>query len=399
FKDEEALELGETRRSQVQILPAPLQTNFKKDKKVMSMGKKMKLRSIVASIKIAWVLLILAGIVITTFAVTTMTTMNPAGNQASGIELRLSSVDPPDPEPPCIIYRDIVGVPETTYLGLTVRIFNWKDTTLYFSITGSGEGYTFKTVQLGTVGSGKNKYFLLDAFATRPRPTPEELEEGEKIETIELILSAYSDENYTDLVETYAKQVTVHWINSEDPAWTVDVLNNFDDGTVQGWAVANEANNEPGYPILEVVSDYVLSAPYSIRMNQLDNWLVADGDAIRVRAKLYKSFTTPNKDKVFAVFNIRVSGYVDRGRPTIAHKNLRFKRDEITLIFLGHPYIEDPTSFIPKNKWMRIVVPLPKNTTLELRIVHEWCDYSNYGYSTGGAYLWLDNFKIISKEA
>jgi len=342
----------------------------------------MKVRSIVASIKIAWVLLILAGVVITTFAVTTMTTMKPAESQASGIELRLSSVDPPDPEPPCIIYRDIVGVPETTYLGLTVRVFNWKDTTLYFSITGSGEGYTFKTVQLGAVDSGKDKYFLLDAFATRPRPAPEELEEGEKIETIELILSAYSDENYTDLVETYTKQVTVHWINSEDPAWTIEVVNNFDDGTVQGWAIESLTG---GYEIdIEVATDYVLSSPYSLKARATHH-----REGFLNRFRVYKNFITPNKDKIFAIFNLRlIETYHENPL-----KTLTIRCNKSVLVHLGK---EDTTLIhnLPGNRWMRIVVPLPKNTTITLSI---WVQTYCYREGREKLCLWLDNFKIISK--
>jgi len=358
----------------------------------------MKLRSIVASIKIAWVLLILAGVVITTFAVTTMTTMKPAGNQASGIELRLSSVDPPDPEPPCIIYRDIVGVPETTYLGLTVRVFNWKDTTLYFSITGSGEGYTFKTVQLGTVDSGKDKYFLLDAFATRPRPAPEELEEGEKIETIELILSAYSDENYTDLVETYTKQVTVHWINSEDPVWTIEVLNNFDDGTVQGWSAVVEVGNSASE---EVATDYVLSAPYSLKAT-IARLTTMAGYSYELRGRIEKSVTTPNKDKVFGIFDLRFStAFGPRSHGSKVTRFSEIRKDADILIHLGSPAWNVAGS-IPSDRWLRMVVPLPKNTTVTLKVI-----LCAYFYISGGpiggedqyAYIWLDNFKIISKEA
>lgn len=353
----------------------------------------MKLGSVVASIRIAWVLLILTGAVITTFTVTMITTMKPAENRASGIELRLSSVDPPDPEPPCIIYRDIVGVPETTYLGLTVRIFNWKDTTLYFSITGSGEGYTFKTVQLGTVDSGKNKYFLLDAFATKPRPAPEELEEGEKIETIELILSAYSDEDYTDLVETYTKQVTIHWINSEDPAFNTEVLNNFDDGTVQGWnleAVSSKTKVE-----LSVASDYALSAPYSLKARHRYYYYSYPASTT---ARLYKSFTTPDKDEVFAILNIRLDRMPAEGYDSGYAKAVEIWCNNTLLMRLGGATTTNKDN-VPLDRWIQVTVPLPKDQTVVIEI--RWSGtHGSYGGTWDQWYiLWLENFRIISKGA
>ncbi|MCL6579207.1 MAG: hypothetical protein K6T73_07455, partial [Candidatus Bathyarchaeota archaeon] len=86
------------------------------------------------------------------------------------IELRLSDVDPPAPEPKRTIYRDIANLPDPVKLGLTIRYFNHDDVGLYFQITGSGTGYTFGTVNLGLLASGKNAYINLDEFASRAKP-------------------------------------------------------------------------------------------------------------------------------------------------------------------------------------------------------------------------------------
>jgi hypothetical protein len=311
----------------------------------------------------------------------------------SKIELRLSNVDPPLPDPPRTIYRDIVNLPNPVKLGLTIRYFNHDDVDLYFQITGSGPGYTFATVNLGLLASGADAYINLDEFASRARPSPSDLPNGEKEENITLILKAYTDSNYTNLKWTFERVVTVHWINSADPAWTVDVLNNFDDGTVQGWAGAYEYS-ATGVTV-NVATDYVLSAPYSLKTSGRGAAGEAEWRRYRVQWRTYKSFTTPNKAKVFAVIDVRLGAY--EGGGTLRFKNLQVQRDGDVLVYLGRPYTADNVEFIPRNKWIRIVVPLPSNTTLELRVVYEADDYTYTGEPYHYGYLWMDDFKIISK--
>lgn len=297
-----------------------------------------------------------------------------------GIELRLSDVEPPEPDPPRTIYRDVVNLPDPVLLGLTIRYFNYDAVTLYFQITGSGVGYTFDTVNLGSLGSGANRYQNLDEFASRAKPSAGDFTAGELVESITLILRAYTDAEYTDLKWTHERTVGVIFIKSDDPAFTQDVLNDFDDGTVQGWAVAKEAGDVN--PTIAVVTDYVLSAPYSVKMTM-------SHDGYPVRDRLYKSFTTPNKDVVYAIIDVRVS---KTGVKT-STENLKIQRNTATLVYLGGPAYIDTVNLVPINKWLRIVVPLPKNTILELRIVLQLRIYA----LEDKGYLWLDDFKIVSK--
>jgi hypothetical protein len=285
-----------------------------------------------------------------------------------------------------------VNLPDPVKLGLTIRYFNYDDVDLYFQITGSATGYTFGTVNLGLLASGANAYGNLDAFASRAKPSVGDLPNGEMEENITLTLKAYTDSGYTTLKWTFARVVTVHWINSADVAFTVDFLNNFDDGTVQGWAVANENGNTAGYPTLSVVTNYVLSTPYSINMIQDPD---VGGVNIPIRARLYKSFTTPNKTKVFAIIDVRVA----KGptSPTYVYpKNIKLQKNSDTLVFIGKPFVigsPGTTTEHPVDKWLRIVAPLPANTTLEIRIVAEYYASSPHAEES----LWLDDFKILSK--
>ena len=299
------------------------------------------------------------------------------------IELRLSDVDPPAPDPPRTIYRDVLNLPDPVKLGLTIRYFNYDDVGLYFRITGSAPGYTFGTVDLGLLGSGLNAYQNLDEFGSRAKPVAGDFTNGEFDESVTLILRAYTDAGYTDLKWTHERTVTVAWIKSDDVAWTLDELDDFDDGTVQGWAVADEEGNDGGYPTVGVVTDFVLSVPYSLRMTQLRSTMGY------YRGRLYKSFTTPDRPTVYAIIDLRVT-HADFSYNVY----VQVQRDGAVLVFLGKPSYTTVTHHIPSNKWMRIVVPLPRNTTLEVRIVYRLYVPGAVKYY---AYVRMDDFKIISK--
>ena len=298
------------------------------------------------------------------------------------IELRLSDVEPPDPDPPRTIYRDVVNLPDPVLLGITIRYYNHDDVGLYFKIDAAGTGYTFTPVELGLLGSGANAYRNLDEFGSRARPGAGDFSAGEFQESIVLTLRAYTDAGYTNLKWTYQRTVTINWIKSDDAAFTVDELDNFDDGTVQGWAAALEygVGNPPS---LAVAVDYVLSVPYSLKMT-------TDGGGVagEKRNRIYKSFTTANKPKVYAILDLRATPYAGANYL----KYLVIRRDSTILIFLGRPGDAAAVEYMPRDKWMRIVTPLPTNTTLEIQAALHF-----YAGGVRISYLWLDDFKIISK--
>jgi len=246
-------------------------------------------------------------------------------------------------------------------------------------------------VNLGSLGSGAEAYKNLDEFASKAKPSAGDLPNGEMTETITLTLKAYTDVGYTDLKWTYNRNVTVHWINSLDPAWTLDVSNNFDDGTVQGWAFELEKKGHVSDgQTIGVATDYVLSTPYSLRA-RYDFYY----GPLERRYGFSKNFTTPDRDKVFAIINARASSYQDTVYHTIKYEEV--KKDSDVLIHLGKVYDsgEFPVN-VPGNKWLRIVVLLPKNTSLALKII---VDINSSGGAGGGiSYLWMDDFKIISKS-
>jgi hypothetical protein len=266
---------------------------------------------------------------------------------------------------------------------------------LYFQITGSGTGYTFGTVNLGLLASGANAYINLDQFASRAKPSTGDLPNGEKEENITLILKAYTDSGYTTLKWTFQRVVTVHWINSADPAFTVDELDNFDDGTVDGWAVSNVSGNDAGYPHIAVATDYVLSVPYSCKMT---SQYTPGNPYTSVIADLYKSFTTPNKTKVYAIIDCRTSHGATANATYVRNKLLQIKFGSTVLTTLGNINFALSTLVdqFPPNKWLRIVVPLTPNITQQLTLEYTYMQNVGGGAVSYG-YVWIDDFKLISK--
>jgi len=283
---------------------------------------------------------------------------------------------------PKTVYTDIVTLPDPMLLGITIHYYNHSDDTLYMKIFGSGPSpWSSNAVELGSLAGGLNTYIHLDNFLSRTKPSVG------TTEVLTLTLRGYSDAGYSQLVYEFQRTCTIIMIKSDDGSWTTDFLNNFDDGTVQGWAAVKD-NVFSGAVTLDVATDFILSTPYALRM-QLNYELNYD----EKRARLYKSFTTPNRNEVFAVFNVRNR----RSHVSAISKNLNFTRDGTVLVFLGRPYDTTETEYFPRDRWVRVVVPLPKNTTLELRVVQ--CMYCNVVASGYFENLWLyvDDFKIISK--
>ena len=291
------------------------------------------------------------------------------------------------------IYGDLVNLPDPVRLGLTVRIFNYDDVVLYMRVDGYATGWTFTSNDLGSLASGANMYRNLDQFGQRAKPP------AETFETITVRLRAYTDAGYSDLKWTFERVIDVVFIKSDDGSWTQDFLNNFDDGTVQGWAVSNETG--AGSTYIEVMADYVLSAPFSIRLRHrlpISAYQAACFMYAENRERLYKSFNTPDRDTIFAIFDIRPMR-VGSGGIIPYVKYLSISVNDVAQVYLGRPVDATQVNYYPTEKWFRVMIPLPRNTTVDLRITIAWRAHNSTGSSSGYAevQVYLDDFRIISK--
>jgi hypothetical protein len=275
---------------------------------------------------------------------------------------------------PKTVYSDIVTMPDPMLLGLTINYHNYSDSTLYMQVSSITSGsWAGSTVNLGSLGSGSNAYINLDNFASRSKPA------SAVTEILTVTLRGYTDAGYSNLLYTFTRDVTIILIKSDDGSWTQDFLNNFNDGTVQGWQALGEGVYQP---TLAVATDYVLSTPYSLKMSVRGSEIIA--------CRLYKTFATPNKTNVYAIINVRSAMQYSSYYNTLI--SLTIKQNDTQLIFIGRLIQVVSVDNYPRNKWMRLVVPLTPNATVEVRII-KTCHH----YSTQDTWLWMDDFKIISK--
>ena len=276
---------------------------------------------------------------------------------------------------PKTIYTDIVDLPDPMLLGVTLRYYNHSDSALYMKITVSGANWSSNSQELGSLVSGSNAYYNWDNASSRTKPA------AETTETLTFLLEGYSDSGYTTLVYSFSRNVTVIMIKSDDGSWTEDESDDFDDGTVQGWAVHDESGSGAA---LSLAADYVLSAPYSIKATLPNN-------ISSLLTRLYKEFTTPDRATVYAIINVRTT----QGWAGHRAKYVKLNEDATVLIHIGRAPDGIAEHYIPLNKWMRIVAPLTRASTLEVRIRVFY--FAQSTSQTPKACFWLDDFKIISK--
>jgi len=282
---------------------------------------------------------------------------------------------------PHSIYTDLVNLPDPVRLGLTIRVYNYDDVTLYMRVDAYNASWTFSTVDLGSLGSGSSAYYHLDQWGQRAKPA------SAVTEPITVRLRAYTDAGYTNLKWTYTRIVTVVMIKSDDGSWTQDVLNNFDDGTVQGWAAAGVSNMAGGYPTIAVVTDYVLSIPNSCKLTQRPALECTLGSS-----RLYKSFTTADRSQVYAIADVRCRA-VKTPNPENWLAYIQAWRAGVTFLQCGYFTGTEVADRIPGDRWLRVVFPLPRNQSVEVSLVLG----VRHCRSQDGI-MWLDDFRIISKD-
>jgi len=228
---------------------------------------------------------------------------------------------------------------------------------------------------LGSLGSGLDAYINIDNFISRSKPS------NATTEVLTVTLEAYSDSGYSNLMYTFSRSLTVVFLKSDDGTWTITNASNFDNGSVDGWNATAETNCTVD---IAIAADYVLSTPYSLKTIVTGTY--AGGG--RTRARTYKTFTTPNATTVYAIINCRMQN----GSAQFIKNYVISQDGTTTIIYIGRSYDSTYYNYIPINKWMRFVVPLPSNTTLDLRLIIEGLAGSGVAWN-----FWMDDFKIISK--
>ena len=271
------------------------------------------------------------------------------------------------------IYADIVNMPDPMKLGICFKMYNLDDVTLYMEIEGSHANWSFATTTYGSLNSGSSTYKPRRYFGTRAKPATE------TTEVISITLNAYTDGGYSNLKWTMTRNITVFMVKSDDGSWSLDEDDDFNDGTVQGWAGNSSTPPLGGFG---VANDQFLSPPWSLKA-------VEGGTYWSWDEWFYKSFNTADKDHVLAIADMRFD-------ERIGIRTRFYVQILLDGIVTGYPL---PTEFWADRTfrlgfWYRFVFPLPRNSTVEIRLKY-WGQSDQHPWYLD---MWLDDFKIISKD-
>ena len=269
---------------------------------------------------------------------------------------------------------DLVGLPDPSIFSIGVRAYNNDTIVLYFQLDAETKtGWTFTPTNLGSVSIGANIYFVAKDMASRDKPS------GALEETVTFLLKAYTDAGYSNL--KFTTELPQDFIFIDSSEMSLHDEDDFDDATVMGWdkvcITAPIAQCDLG-----TSTAVFLSAPRSLEH------LMYKSGSYELYGYIFKEFTTPSADRVFAIINIDAYDY---GGTTKEFRKLTIAilidAAETILYQLG----QDAGSGdrIHRDKWLKLVVSLPAATTLTIRIYHK--GYSNWSTVR----LYLDNFKIV----
>lgn len=289
-----------------------------------------------------------------------------------------------DPNP---IHMDIRALPSIVTLNMALIVTNLDVVPLYLKVRAVATGWSFTTKTLGRVGVTETVQFYLENWGTRSKPS------NEVTDVVTVTFDAYYDESYLIKRGETSTTFNVHFIDSSSPEWTVDALNNFDDGTPQGWT----GSVTYGVYSIGVDGTYKRSPPYSLRVQNYDYYGRTGCYTYYPEIRLWKQFTTPDRDEIYAIFDILL-----RYQSAVADlwtKYVMFLFNSNMNSMIGRPFDTVKTSYVSWDKWIRVLSPLPKNltTTVKLNLMMYNHRASNW---VANEYRWLymDDFKIISRN-
>jgi len=127
------------------------------------------------------------------------------------------------------VFIDLNFLPSTVTYTFMLTIKNQTPQTLYFKVVLNIPNWSISSPSggaLGSVSAGSSANFTVTI--SRANPNAETVDSGT------MVVEAYTDSNYTNKVGSASLPVTITFENTE--AWTNVMIDNFDDGTSQGWS-------------------------------------------------------------------------------------------------------------------------------------------------------------------
>lgn len=288
-------------------------------------------------------------------------------------------------------YQDIVSMPATITTSFAVKIYNYTIATLYFTVIGSGAPWSWASaVQLGACASGANIIIHVPNLGTRSKPA------AATVDGITLTFHAYSNAGYTvEVGSGYPVVVSYHWIDST--AMTLLDLDNFDGGTLEGWAAITS-----GGPALTfaINTGYVLSSPNSA---MVEIGTVFSPYTVVYTEYIYKSFIVPAASIAYLIANVKYalfSHWSDNNTSFSNVQELQIRKAGAIIQRSGPtPYIAAITGLADtdvnvQTNWLRMVAPISVNATAQYEIATVYQMYSG-GSSQQRLRVYHDDLKVV----
>ncbi|GAG53962.1 unnamed protein product [marine sediment metagenome] len=260
-------------------------------------------------------------------------------------------------------YQDIVDMPDPIVIGFGVGIFNYTTDTLWFTVEGSGGGWSWAgATQLGSIASGDNLMFRVGSIATRVKPA------SATTDDVTLMFTAYSDAYVTE-IGTYPVIVSYHWIDSA--AMTLLSLDDFETGTLEGWT-------QSGWTGIAIATDYALSHGKSAKaekyvLNDSGTWT----------GSIRKTFAVPAATEAYLIANVKYVGYIKQTQTFPARvqaREMRISKAGSIIVRTGtSPYLLNQPSTVTdrQTNWLRMVAPIDVDETAQYRLETPYYLYSS----------------------
>ncbi|MEM3698060.1 MAG: hypothetical protein QXQ94_11315 [Candidatus Bathyarchaeia archaeon] len=123
----------------------------------------------------------------------------------------------------------------TLWMRIALKIQNFEDNGYWFMIGPYGsqpDGWTVENYEIGFIRIDETKGFVYSVRRVKPSSIPE----GIRAETIHLVVKAFRDPAYTDLYSQDDFTVKFYFIDLTSTAIGFLDVDNFDDGTTEGWS-------------------------------------------------------------------------------------------------------------------------------------------------------------------
>ena len=260
-------------------------------------------------------------------------------------------VDPVEPDK----YNDVNGLSDPFNMNILVGVSNTHTATLYFqaSLDSPPGDYTASTTNFGALTSGSSAVFT--HILTRAMPT---LTDDEYDESLDFVISAYTDAGYSDLYATQTLSVDVHHFDHAGATWNIVEHVDFT-SSLNGWTLYGG----------ELSTTHFYSSPSSAKIN------VYSTGPNYYSGYLQKTVNTGAADRARIILHIYDDGHA-------------VERAEVSV---GGVVKKPRTLSTPINKWIRLAFNHPVNTNTLDKIT---CYYlTEYDYH----YFWVDEIWVISK--